>query len=117
MKQDKEAITEILSAIAQAQLALGEAERAFQDMVKSMPTCREQVEKVWRGCRSCKGCRSCVYSIHDLKDMPCKKCDPNAEGIVTEYKPSNFCPVCGKPLTDQAVDMVMERLEQIKCKN
>lgn len=37
MKQDKEAITEILSAIAQAQLALSAAERAFQDMVKSMP--------------------------------------------------------------------------------
>lgn len=81
------------------------------------PVSREQVEKVWRGCRSCKGCRSCVYSIHDLKDMPCKKCDPNAEGIVTEYKPSNFCPVCGKPLTDEAVQMVMGRLEQIKCKN
>lgn len=32
MKQDKEAITEILSAIAQAQLALSEAERAFQEM-------------------------------------------------------------------------------------
>lgn len=44
MKQDKEAITDILSAIAQAQLALGEAERAFQDMVKSMPTCREPEE-------------------------------------------------------------------------
>ena len=41
MKPDKEAITEILSAIAEAKLALGEAERAFQDMVKSMPTCRE----------------------------------------------------------------------------
>lgn len=77
------------------------------------PVSREQVEKVWRGCRSCKGCRSCVYSIHDLKDMPCKKCDPNAEGIVTEYKPSNFCPVCGKPLTDEAVQMVLERLEAI----
>ena len=77
------------------------------------PISREQVEKVWRGCRSCKGCRSCVYSIHDLKDMPCKKCDPNAEGIVTEYKPSNFCPVCGKPLTDEAVDMVMEKLEAL----
>lgn len=38
MKQDKEAITDILSAIAQAQLALSEAERAFQDMVKSMFT-------------------------------------------------------------------------------
>lgn len=41
MKQDKEAITEILSAIAQAQLALSAAERALQDMVKSMPTSRE----------------------------------------------------------------------------
>ena len=77
------------------------------------PISREQVEKVWRECRSCKGCRSCVYSIHDLKDMPCKKCDPNAEGIVTEYKPSNFCPVCGKPLTDEAVDMVMKRFEEL----
>lgn len=44
MKPDKGAITEILSAIAQAQLALSEAERAFQDMVKSMPTCRESEE-------------------------------------------------------------------------
>ena len=42
MKEDKETITEILSAIAQAQLALSAAERAFQDMVKSMPTCRER---------------------------------------------------------------------------
>lgn len=77
------------------------------------PVRREQVEKVWRGCRSCKSCRSCVFSIHAIKDMPCKKCDPNAEGIVTEYKPSNFCPVCGKPLTDEAVQMVMERMEAL----
>lgn len=32
MKQDKEAITDILSAIAQAQLALSAAERALQEM-------------------------------------------------------------------------------------
>ena len=87
---------------------------ALQMLIAALrPVSREQVEKVWRGCRSCKGCRSCVYSIHDLKDMPCKKCDPNAEGIVTEYKPSNFCPVCGKPLTDEAGDMVMKRLEAL----
>ena len=77
------------------------------------PVSREQVEKVWRECRSCKSCRSCAYSVCDLKDMPCKKCDPNAEGIVTEYKPSNFCPVCGKPLTDEAMKMVMERMEAL----
>ena len=76
------------------------------------PVSREQVEKVWPGCRSCKSCRSCVFSVHAIKDMPCKKCDPNAEGVLTEYKPSNFCPVCGKPLTDEAVEMVMERWKE-----
>ena len=78
------------------------------------PITREQVEKVFPGCRSCKSCRSCVFSIHAIKDMPCKKCDPNAEGVLTEYKPSNFCPVCGKPLTDEAVQMVMERMEALR---
>lgn len=34
-----------------------------------------------------------------------------------EIENLNFCPVCGRPMTDEAVDMVMERLEQIKCKN
>ena len=81
---------------------------------KYMAPTREQVEKVFPGCRSCKSCRSCVFCINNLKDMPCKKCDPNAECVVTEYKPSNFCPVCGKPLTDEAVQMVMERLEGLK---
>ena len=77
------------------------------------PVSREEVEKVFPGCRSCKSCRSCVFSINNLEDMPCKKCDPNAEGVVTEYKPNNFCSVCGKPLTDEAVEMVMERLEAL----
>ena len=77
------------------------------------PVSREQVGKVFPGCRSCKRCRSCVFSIHAIKDMPCKKCYPNAEGVLTEYKPSKFCPVCGKPLTDEAVQMVMERLEAL----
>lgn len=78
------------------------------------PVSREQVEKAFPGCRSCKSCRSCVFSIHAIKDMPCKKCDPNAEGVLTEYKPSKFCPVCGKPLTDEAMQMVMERLEALR---
>ena len=77
------------------------------------PVSREHVEKVWAGCRSCKSCRSCVFSINNLKDMPCKKCDTNAECVLNEYKPSNFCPVCGKPLTDEAVQMVMKRLEEL----
>ena len=44
MKQDKEAITDILSAIAQAQLALSAAERAFQVLIAALrPISREQV--------------------------------------------------------------------------
>lgn len=78
------------------------------------PISRERVEKVFPGCQSCKSCRSCVFSIHQMRDQPCKKCDPNAECALTEYKPSNFCPICGKPLTNEAVDMVMERLEEMK---
>lgn len=26
----------------------------------------------------------------------------------------NFCPHCGAPMTDEAVDMVMERLEELR---
>ena len=78
------------------------------------PVSREQVEKVFPGCRSCKSCRSCVFSIHAIKDMPCKKCDPNAEGVLTEYKPSKFCQACGKPLTDEAVQMVMEKINNME---
>ena len=73
---------------------------------------REMVERMFPGCRSCKNCRSCVFSIHELKDMPCKKCYPNAELVLTEYKPSKFCPACGKPLTDEAVDMMLKRWKE-----
>ena len=75
---------------------------------------QEQVEKAWGKCRSCKSCRSCVFAINGLNDTPCKKCDPDAQGIVTEYKPTNFCPVCGKPLTEEAVNLLMQRLEALQ---
>lgn len=104
------------------QLCIDEYKKdAFLDAVEMgvealYPISREQVEKVFPGCQSCKSCRSCVFSIHQLRDQPCKKCDPNAECALTEYKPSNFCPICGKPLTDEAVQMVMQRLEALHGK-
>ena len=30
-----------------------------------------------------------------------------------EIENLNFCPVCGRPMTDEAVQMVMERLEEL----
>ena len=65
------------------------------------PISREQVEKVWRGCEKCNGAGE--YSRY-------------AENL-TKILLAKYCPHCGRPLTDEAVNMVMKRLEQIKCKN
>ena len=57
------------------------------------PVSREQVEKMWPGCINCHDKERLAKHIH---------CWPS------------FCPVCGKPLTNEAVQMVMERLEALK---
>ena len=68
------------------------------------PISREQVEKVWRG--EWKGVPKLgVY------DMACSKCGYST-GI--RFYSSEFCPNCGAPMTDEAVEMVMERLEALK---
>ena len=60
------------------------------------PVSREQVEKVWRGCEKCNGAGE--YSRY-------------AENL-TKILLAKYCPHCGRPLTDEAVEMVMERLEE-----
>ena len=68
------------------------------------PVSREQVEKVWRG--EWKGVPKLgVY------DMACSKCGYST-GI--RFYSSEFCPNCGAPMTDEAVEMVMERMEALK---
>lgn len=62
------------------------------------PVSREQVEKVWRGCEKCNGAGE--YSRY-------------AENL-TKILLAKYCPHCGRPLTDEAVEMVMERLEALK---
>ena len=70
---------------------------------------REQVEKVWRGCPYCKEDgegyvqKFGAYSIQngELATGHCKS------------QKIKFCPHCSRPLTDEAVQMVMERLEAL----
>ena len=67
------------------------------------PISREQVEKSWRG--EWKGVPKLgVY------DMACSKCGYST-GI--RFYSSEFCPNCGVPMTDEAVEMVMKRLEAL----
>lgn len=72
------------------------------------PVSREQVEKVWRG--------EWEFPIFtDAEDgldprVKCSVCG-NIEAAFVRWK---FCPNCGATITDEAVLMVMERMEALK---
>lgn len=70
---------------------------------------REQVEKVWRG----KWKYSHTSEIDHFAVVKCSKCGYEAFAISLFVKDGNFCPSCGAPMTDEAVQMVMERLEAL----
>ena len=67
------------------------------------PVSREQVEKVWRG--------EWKHYLPPLGagniQCRCTKC-----GITPDVE-TPFCAWCGAPMTDEAVQMVMERLEAL----
>ena len=65
------------------------------------PVSREQVEKVWRAHWN--------ESTHLGGFVYCSRCGYNA----LEANNYTFCPKCGSPFTDEAVEMVMERLEAL----
>ena len=67
------------------------------------PVRREQVEKVWRG--EWVGVPN--MGVYDTACSKCRYCP----GI--RFWNSDFCPSCGSPMTDEAVEMVMRRLETL----
>ena len=97
MRED--AITELQSY---ADASWGSLNEAFETAIAALrsPT-REQVEKVWRG-----EWERITDPYGKLEGFLCK-C-----GTQT-YSASNFCPHCGGAMTDEAVEMVMERLEAL----
>ena len=72
------------------------------------PVSREQVEKVWRS----------EWNQDEHGRVVCNRCGSIA-AIGTENalhnakKYDRFCFYCGAPMTDEAVQMVMERLEAL----
>ena len=60
------------------------------------PVSREQVEKVWRG------------KWIGMTEYECSRCEHDLDSL---EELNHFCPACGAPMTDEAVQMVMERLE------
>lgn len=88
-KQDTERIAKAMSIVGKA----------------LRPVSREQVEKVWRAHWN--------ESTHLGGFVYCSRCGYNA----LEANNYTFCPKCGSPFTDEAVDMVMERLEDLHEEN
>ena len=65
------------------------------------PVSREQVEKAW----------TAEWTVDEFGHK-CSKCGeylPDGEDV---RKPQ-FCPECGRAMTDEAVEMVMERMEAL----
>ena len=69
------------------------------------PVSRERVEKAWRAHWN--------ESTHLGGFVYCSRCGYNA----LEANNYTFCPKCGSPFTDEAVEMAMERLEALHEKN
>ena len=65
---------------------------------------RERVEQVWKG-----GWEDMREAYNDVPKRRCSRCKSVFVGLDTP-----FCEICGAPMSDEAVEMVMERLEVLK---
>lgn len=72
------------------------------------PVSRERIEKVWKG----------EWIIQEVKHSDfIKKCSKCGFPISGWWGADKFCANCGVPMTDEAVEMVMERLEGLNEKD
>lgn len=76
------------------------------------PVSREQVENVWSGCDFCNTADFGEFGFEITKHYA-KICCALGSWRFPEKERFLFCPKCGKPLTDEAVEMMMERLEAL----
>lgn len=75
------------------------------------PVSWEQVEQVWRSYwDGFSNGYADGYEVYD--EWQCRKCGFEVETDEPETLPQ-FCPACGAPMTDEAVQTVMERMEAL----
>lgn len=61
----------------------------------------------WKPCEKCRSCFSCAHVVESINDSKhaCFWCEH-----MDKFKPLNFCSNCGRPLTDEAKQMLERRL-------
>ena len=91
------------------------------------PVSREQVEKVFPGCDYCKHAwmegvdlKPCASGNIGVELTIGRVNEDDAFGILAYYRNAAagyidfpFCPFCGRPMTEDAIQRVMERLEAL----
>ena len=105
MMTREDAIAEIKYYMEHDSLADAPSNEACQMAINALrPVSREQVQKAGRG--------EWVHkrSPYDYKIFVCKKC---GKQISIQGENMDFCPACGAAQTDEAVQMVLERLEAL----
>ena len=99
MSMTREEAIEFLSQYIDNECYTEKCQEAHRMAISALrPVSRERVEKVWRGCEKCNGAGEYSRYAENL-----------AKILLAKY-----CPHCGRPLTDEAVQMVMERMEALK---
>ena len=78
------------------------------------PVSRERVEKVWRG----EWEFDAAATEGEFGGIRCSKCHTavsfgGKHAFHNAKTFEHFCPHCGAPMTDEAVDMVMKRMEKL----
>ena len=95
------------------------------------PITREQVEKVWKPCKVCNG-KTTLYQHTNTTKLfmntfgkattlvtECNACPPYADCCMKGISANSafrisYCPECGRPLTDEAVETIMKRMEEMR---
>lgn len=96
---------------------------ALQMLIAALrPISREQVEKVWKGEWEWydEEVGSPLEGIEREWGWQCSKCKvvlPDDFDDPDNPPAMRFCQWCGAPMTDEAVDMMMERLEDLHEEN
>ena len=109
----EDAIAEIKYYMEHDSYADAPSNEACQMAINALrPVSREKVEKVWRG--------EWIVGEPDVLGVPihCSRCgwgsDHADQRKWMEYNGHLFCGYCGAPMTDEAVKMVIARLEAQK---